>query len=70
MVLVFISQITLDISKCVWIFTYQQNEQKTEVSDTKFIKLISLLNSAEFAEFSPEEMRPYKREFQYQGCKL
>ena len=22
------------------------------------------------AEFSPEEMRPYKREFQYQGCKL
>ena len=22
------------------------------------------------AEFSPEEIRPYKREFQYQGCKL
>ena len=22
------------------------------------------------AEFSSEEMRPYKREFQYQGCKL
>ena len=22
------------------------------------------------AEFSTEEMRPYKREFQYQGCKL
>ena len=22
------------------------------------------------AEFSPEEMGPYKREFQYPGCKL
>ena len=33
-------------------------------------KIVNGISCRECAAFSPEEMRPYKREFQYQGCKL
>ena len=33
-------------------------------------KIVTGICYRKCAEFSPEEMRPYKREFQYQGCKL
>ena len=33
-------------------------------------KIVNGISCRKCAEFSSEEMKPYKREFQYQGCKL
>ena len=33
-------------------------------------KIVNGINCRKYAEFPPEEMRLYKREFQYQGCNL
>ena len=33
-------------------------------------KNVNGISCRKCADFSPEEMRPYKREFQYQGCNL
>ena len=38
--------------------------------ETKLGKSMNSISCRKCAEFSPEEMRPYYREFQYQGCKL
>ena len=40
------------------------------LAGTKNRELWMALAAEKSAEFSPEEMRPYTREFQYQGCKF